>query len=225
MDTKIKRKIEEVVNCFETGTPEGDYSDVTLFRDGPNRLLQVTYGKAGVTEYGGNLGKLLNQYVANKGQYAEDIKKYIPQLGNKPSTLAVNPTFISLLKKAGQDPIMKQTQDEIFDSEYWVPAEQFFKDNKFTTPLSMLVIYDSYIHSGKVPMFIRNRFAESIPSNGGNEKKWITAYVEARGQWLKFNSNPILRQTIYRTNTFKTIINNNDWNLEKPINANGVVVN
>jgi hypothetical protein len=49
-------------------------------------------------------------------------------------------------------------------------------------PLSMLVVYDSFIHSGSVPMFLRKRFIERPPANGGDEKKWIGSYVEVRHQ-------------------------------------------
>lgn len=224
MDDKIKFKIEQIVNCFETGTPYGNYSDVTLYNDGPNELLQVTYGRAGVTEYGGNLEKVLVSYINKKGDKSNILYPYIAKIGKRPSVLAVDNVFIALLKELGHDTIMHQAQDEIFDSEYWVTAQKFYQDNKFTLPLSMLVIYDSYIHSGSVPMFLRNRFSERTPLNGGNERKWIDAYVETRGQWLKFHSNPILRQTVYRTNLFKKLSSDNNWNLDGNINANGEIV-
>jgi len=89
----------------------------------------------------------------------------------------------------------------------------------------MLVTYDSYIHSGRIPMFLRKRFKELQPLKGGNEKKWITSYVDVRHQWLKYHEKPILRKTIYRTQVFINEIERNNWNLEKlPINANGVKV-
>ena len=89
----------------------------------------------------------------------------------------------------------------------------------------MLVIYDSYIYSGSVPMFLRKRFTELTPVNRGDEKKWITSYVDVRHQWLKYHEKPILRKTIYRTQTFINEIERGNWNLEKlPINANGVNV-
>ena len=224
MEPNKKDKIEQIVNCFETGSKEGDYSDVTLFRDGPNRRLQVTYGKAGVTEYGGNLKLLLNHYIEKKGAQADAIQPYISKIGKIPSVIAVDKEFVALLKTAGHDPIMREAQDEIFDSAYWKPAFKFFTDLGFTTNLAMLVIYDSFIHSGSIPSWLRNRFSESPPSRGGDEKKWIKSYVETRHQWLKFHSNPLLRNTIYRTNTFKAAIAQDDWILDDVVNANGVRV-
>ena len=89
----------------------------------------------------------------------------------------------------------------------------------------MLVIYDSYIHSGSIPMFLRKRFKEFTPVNEGDEKKWITSYIDVRHQWLKYHEKPILRKTIYRTQVFINEIEKGNWNLEKlPINANGIIV-
>jgi chitosanase len=225
IDSKTKIKIEQIVNCFETGSPEGDYSDVTLYHDGPNQLLQITAGKAGVTEYGGNLEKVLTAYVNKNGKKASVLKPYISKIGSRPSVLAVDKDFIALLKELGHDNMMHEAQDEIFDSEYWIPAQKFFTSNGFTLPLSMLVIYDSYIHSGSVPMFLRNRFAEKTPANGGDERTWIDEYVSSRFQWLKFHSNPILRETVYRTALFKKLSADDNWNLDGTINANGENVN
>lgn len=215
MEDSIKKKIESVINCFETGSPAGDYSDVTLLHDGPNQRLQVTYGKAGVTEYGGNLKVLLTDYVETNGKYADFFAPYLKDIGK--GNLSSDKNFIQTLKLAGNDKFMIMAQDHVFDAVYWQPAYKFFVDNGFTTNLAMLTIYDSYIHSGSVPMFLRNRFAEKTPKNGGNEKQWIARYIETRKQWLKFHSNPILRKTTYRMDTIQKLINNNDWSLQNSI--------
>jgi len=107
---------------------------------------------------------------------------------------------------------------------YYQPAFNWFASFKFTQALSLLVIYDSHIHSGGVPGFLRERFAEPVPKNGGNEQAWIKAYVNARHDWLATNSRKVLRNTIYRTQTFKTAIAKNNWDLALPVNANGTIV-
>jgi chitosanase len=121
--------------------------------------------------------------------------------------------------------LLFMTQDKFFDEVYWNPAAAWFERNGFRLPLTMLVAYDSYIHSGRVPMFLRYRFSEKPPAKGGDEKKWTTSYVEARHQWLKYHEKKILRKTIYRTQTFMNEIGRDNWDLDKlPINANGVNV-
>ena len=219
-----KRLIERVVNVFETGTPEGKYSQITILADGKNGTRQITYGRSQTTEQG-NLTKLIEMYIRNNGTFAEQFSKYIDKIGKQP--LVDNKTFKDLLRSAGkEDEIMRSTQDEFFDLAYYKPAYEFFATNGFELPLSLLVIYDSYIHSGSIPQFLRKRFGEYPPAKGGDEKKWITSYVDVRHQWLKYHTNPILQRTIYRTQCFKDQITAENWQLDKlPVMANGVNVN
>lgn len=219
-----KKLIERVINVFETGTPEGKYSQVTILADGKNGTRQITYGRSQTTEQG-NLAKLIEMYIRNEGIFAESFSRYTDKIGKQP--LVDNKTFKDLLRTAAkEDEIMRTTQDEFFDLAYYKPAYEFFEKNGFTLPLSLLVIYDSYIHSGRVPQTLRQKFGEYPPAKGGDEKKWITSYVDIRHQWLKYHSNPILQRTIYRTKCFKDQIAVDNWALDKlPLIANGVEVN
>jgi chitosanase len=219
----IKKLIEHIINVFETGTPEGKYSQVTILADGKNGTRQITFGRSQTTEQG-NLAKLIEMYILNNGIYTEQFSKYIDKIGKQP--LVDNKTFKDLLRTAAkEDEIMRSTQDEFFDLAYYNPAYEFFTKNGFELPLSMLVIYDSYIHSGGILMSLRKRFGEYPPAKGGDEKKWITSYVDVRHQWLKYHANPILQRTIYRTQCFKDQITADNWMLDKlPVNANGVKV-
>jgi len=219
-----KQLIERVINVFETGTPDGRYDQVTILADGKNKSRQITYGRSQTTEQG-NLSKLIEMYIRNNGVYAEQFSRYIDKIGRQP--LADNKAFKDLLRtSAKEDQIMRSTQNEFFDLTYYNPAFEFFTKNGFTLPLSMLVIYDSYIHSGCVPQSLRKRFGEYPPAKGGDEKKWTSSYVDIRHQWLKYHANPIVRRTIYRTQCFKDQIMADNWLLDKlPIMANGTPVN
>lgn len=217
-----KSKILQVVNVFETGSKQGKYDTLVVYADGKNNSKQITYGRSQTTEQG-NLKALLQLYVAKKGKFANEFKPYILDLGKKP--LWDNTKFKNLLRKsAREDEVMKLSQDEFFDTLYYQPALHFFEKNKFAQALSLLVIYDSFIHSGSVPAFLRERFPENIPVNGGDEKKWIKQYVDIRHSWLEFHKRTILRKTIYRTQCFKNQIKSDNWNLSKEIIANSVKV-
>ncbi len=95
-------------------------------------------------------------------------------------------------------------------------------ENGFALPLSGLVIYDSYIHSGGIPAFLRRRFPASPPAKGGDEKEWIVQYLEVRLSWLANHSRPILQKTIYRVKNMLTAVNAGDWELSRPFIANGI---
>ncbi len=218
-----KRIIERVVNVFETGKPDGNYSAISIFHDGPHDIRQITFGRSQTTEYG-NLRELIQRYVAADGIYSEDLEPYAEKVGSVP--LTDDNRFKDLLRKAGRDDaVMRKAQDAFFDERYFKPSMKWAADNGFILPLSALVIYDSFIHSGRVLWAIRQMFPESPPSLGGDEIKWTAAYVHARHRWLASHPRQIVRKTVYRTQCFKNEIKRGNWKLEKlPIVPNGVKV-
>lgn len=217
-----KKKIIQIVNVFETGTPEGQYDLIAIFPDGRNNSRQITYGRSQTTEQG-NLRNLLERYVSMNGVFAADFQVFLPKVGSVP--LVDNKAFKELLKKsAREDPIMRQAQDETFEILYFQPALHFFNGEQFALPLSLLVIYDSYIHSGCVPGFLRARFSERTPLHGGDEKGWTAAYTNARKHWLATHSKKILRPTVYRTNCFLNEMSRGNWMLDQPVTTQGKTV-
>ena len=221
MEPEIKDKIQKIVNVFESGTPDGDYSCISLYEDGPNGIKQVTYGKSQTTEWG-NLPDLIKLYIKNDGKFSSEFAKFTDSLGR--TSLVANKSFISLLKQASEDSIMKESQDSFFDTHYWQPAKAWFDKNGFKSNLSMLVIYDSFIHSGSILKFLRQRFTETVPVNGGSEKAWIEQYCQTRLSWLNNHSNPILRKTNYRVVDFIRAMEKNDWDLNQEFLANGTKI-
>lgn len=217
-----KKKILQIVNVMETGTPDGRYDQVTILADGKNGAKQITYGRSQATEQG-NLKNIIQRYVNAGGKYAGEFSRYLPLIGKKP--LVNDTTFKQLLKaSANEDPLMRDAQDETFEILYYAPAFHFFQDEGFTLPLSMLVIYDSYIHSGSIPAFLRGRFPEATPLRGGNEKEWVAEYLRVRQDWLANHSKKVLRPTVYRTKSYLEAIKQDNWQLDKPVRANGVIV-
>jgi chitosanase len=172
----------------------------------------------------GNLVDLIRMYCDKGGAYAAQLKPYLPQIGVKP--LVDDSRFKSLLVSAArEDRLMKEAQDEFFDKVYSTPALKWFTEHGFTLPLSMLVIYDSFIHSGGIRLDLRRRFAELVPAKGGDEKKWIQQYVKARHEWLAGHDRPILRKTIYRTKCYLGEIERKNWDLTAlPIRMNDIAV-
>jgi len=218
-----KRLCEQIINVFESGSPLGNYSAISIYKDGPHNQRQVTYGRSQTTEFG-NLAELLEMYVKAEGIYSEALRPYLDRIEVVP--LADDSLFLQLLRDAGRkDPLMRQTQDAFFDKRYFIPAMTWADNNGFSLPLSALVIYDSFIHSGSILNFLRKRFPESPPASGGDERTWITQYVDTRQEWLANHENRILRKTVYRTGCFKKEINRDNWDLSRlPINANGIEV-
>lgn len=218
----IISKIEAVGNIFETGSEQGDYDEVVVYPDGKGGTRQVTYGKSQTTEQG-NLPILIEMYIAADGKYAEALKPGLDKM-KAGISVANDSVFKITLQEAGKDPIMHDVQDEFFKLYYLKPALNWFFEHGFTQPLSLLVIYDSFIHSGGILNFLRKKFSAVPPSVGGNEKGWISSYVTVRRAWLLKNSNKILQKTVYRMDTFLDAIMKGNWNLEQKINAHGRII-
>jgi chitosanase len=214
---------DRVINVFETGTINGKYGAISIYKDGPGKIRQITYGRSQTTEYG-NLRTLIEMYAAAGGLYSEELAPYVPKIGA--TALVDDEKFKSLLRSAGnEDPVMHRTQDLFFDQIYFQPAAKWADSNGFTEPLSMLVIYDSLIHSGRIRKDLRDKFPENFPAAGGREKVWVQQYVEVRDEWLRTHSNPEVRPSAYRTRDLLRQIKLANWKLDKlPLMANGTPV-
>jgi len=173
---------------------------------------QVTLGIQ-FDETSGDLGRVLDLYLENGGRYAQTLSDYRSKVdtGDKVSTvLARNNSFKTLLKRAGSDPVMQAAQDAIFAAETWDPALRRFYTNGFTLPLSMLVITDSFLQSGSILQFLRNRFREGPPAKGGREKVFITDYTYVRNNWLSGCPNRAIHNSAYRTRCYLAQINSDN---------------
>ncbi|MCB1498523.1 MAG: murein L,D-transpeptidase catalytic domain family protein [Bauldia sp.] len=218
-----RRICERVINVFETGTVAGRYGAISIYADGPNDIRQITYGRSQTTEYG-NLRELVEMYVGANGAFSEALRPFVSQIGRVP--LVDNDAFKTLLRRAGnEDPVMRATQDVFFERRYFRPALRWAGNNGFTLPLSVLVIYDSFIHSGSIREDLRNRFPERPPAQGGDEKTWIAQYVDVRHDWLTHHHRPAVRASNYRTRDLQREIAAGSWDLaRRPFMANGVPV-
>lgn len=210
-------KIKEIISCWETGSSNMDYSTIYIYDDGP-KGDQITIGNC-ITEFG-NLKELITVYLTR----AKDpiLRGYLPNVGKIP--LAGDKAFLDALKTASKSKAWKDSYEQIYALKYTIPAQQWANDNGFKLPLSHLCILDGFVHSGGMLMLLRKRFPEPLPIKGGSEKEWIKQYVKTRKHWLKTHSRKILNKTTYRMEDIQRAIEQDDWNLDNPFNANGVMI-
>lgn len=216
----LKQKLRSILNVFETSSPEGDYGKVAIMRDHPSGAFQLTYGRSQSPQHSSFPALLLKYLSDPKAKYVKELTR-----DNLADIKLVNDKeFIKYLKLAGKDPVMVIIQNRFFDQEYLEPSLRWAKKHGFNKPLSLAVIYDSFIHSGGIPMFLRRKFRAVPPSDGGNEEEWIRQYVYTRHSWLANHQRSILRKTIYRTKFFIAEFQKGNWNLNLPLYPNGVEI-
>ena len=216
-----KKTAQAVVNIFETGTALGKYGNVTLMAGDSGHL---TYGRSQTTLASGNLSLLLMSYCDSvDAQFATAFAPYLQRLGACDTSLDTDIAFRSLLREAGDDPVMHQVQDDFFDRVYWNPSVHDAASIGVATPLGTNVVYDSHIH-GSWPR-ISKRTNDRRGSLGEiGERKWIRAYVAERKEWLASSSNALLRKTVYRMEAFQKLISDKKWTLPLPLNVRGILI-
>lgn len=219
---RVKTLSRKIMNAFEMGRTDVDYSAIYIMNDGPGstKMLTVSWG---LTEFG-NLKRFISTYINAKGKFANEFQPYLSKIGV--STLSGNSAFISLLKKAGkEDQLYRDIMDDMYYQIYFNPAMDFFKNEGFTLPLSFVVILDSILNSGSILASLRAKFPEKTPKNGGNEKEWIKQYCQVRRDWLANHSKVILHAVAIRPKTYLKEIERDNWGLTiLPINCNSILV-
>lgn len=214
-----KEAAKAIVNIFETGKARGDYARVTLLVGDSGHL---TYGRAQTTLGSGNLHLLIKSYCDAPGAaYARACKPYLSRLADIDLRLDNDQAFRNLLKEAGADPVMRDTQDSFFDRVYWKPAAASAATLGLAEALSVAVVYDSVVHGSWIALRDRTVAKAGQPSKAG-ERAWVLAYIRERRNWLTAHPNTLLRKTAYRMEAFEAIIATKNWSLALPMTVRGV---
>ena len=201
----------------DSGSPDTDYKTIYLYKDGNNKRRQVTLGR-GFTQDGGNLWKVLARYISKSGAKADFFTPYEAKMSS--GDLWQDKDFLKAIGDCSTEQAMRDAQDEVFNEVYLNPALQWADTHGFTLALSYGVAVDSYLHSGQMSPRLVNSFAEHTPSNGGDEKKWMQAYLDARLSWFANSSGP-LHTCMFRPAFFLAQIKRGNWNLDCPLTVPG----
>lgn len=221
--TDLQKKVAQaIVNIFETGRVQGDYSNVTSISSDPGGL---TYGRSQTTLMSGNLYLLIEDYCETENaDFADELKPYLGRIKAKDTSLNRDLRLHNLLRQAGQDWVMQEVQDAFFDRVYWNPAVAQAQAIGITTPLGFAVVYDSVVHGSWGLMRDRTNQKYGTLANI-SEQTWVSRYVDTRREWLANHSIKILNKTVYRMDAFRLLISSGNWDLILPITVRGNLIN
>jgi chitosanase len=206
-----------IVNVFETGRIAGNYAAVAVLKGDSGHL---SYGRSQAALGSGVLFQLLEGYCQKQSaKYAAQLQPYLPRFRNKDSTLDADAALKALLKLAAtDDPVMRLTQDQFFDSRYLAPACSDAAALGVVEPLGAAVIYDSRIQGGW-PL-LKQRIG---PVTARGSKDWVQRYIALRKAWLNSLASP-LPSTVYRMDSFDSLVKLEQWNLDLPVAVHGITI-
>lgn len=171
--------------------------------------------------------RLKDVYVKPKPSDKAAIAKWEAEVEPKRVALLKDNDLKNLVELAAQDRAMRNAQDAFFAARYLKPALKQARAVGFKRALSVAVAFDSAIHSGPGWWDSHKDDVDAIagPASAENEEKWVSAYIEYRRNWLlkKADENPakygILKQTLYRPDTFAKLAKAGNWDLQLPVQA------
>lgn len=206
-----------IVNLFETGRVPGNYAALAVLKGDSGHL---SYGRSQAALGSGTLFQLLDGYCQKQSaKYAGQLQPYLPRLKNKDVTLDADDALKALLKLAAtDDPVMRLTQDQFFDSRYLAPACSDAAALGVAEPLGATVIYDSRIQGGW-PM-LKQRIG---PVSSRGSKDWVQRYVALRKDWLNSLAPP-LPSTVFRMDAFDSLVKLGNWNLDLPLTVHSIAI-
>lgn len=183
----------------------------------PGDTGHLTFGRSQTTLGSGNLHDLLKQYADNTGaRFARELTPYLQRFREKDLTLDADLHLHNVLRATADDPVMRDTQDEFFDKRYWTPAARLADREGITSPLGVAVVYDSTVHGSWGAIRGRtNAACGPLPTAG--ERSWISQYVTERRAWLAGHSRKDLRDTVYRMDAFRRLIELDAWSFTLPL--------
>lgn len=220
---KIKLIVLAIVHIFETSKPLGEYAACVVLRDGAG----VSYGINQFTHRSGSLLAVVKRYLKKGGTISRAALEAALPLLTRTDTSAIvqlsnDAGFKRALRAAAATREMREAQHEISDEKYLRPAVKACEGSRFVLPLSLAVIFDSINHGSFAKIRDRVKIARAnFATDLEFEKAWIYSYVKNRDAWLENHSNPLLRQTDYRTDFFLAQIARGNWTLELPMNVHG----
>lgn len=232
LDPEKRRIVWSVLSVFETGRPEGNYSAVAVLADGAG----ISYGKHQATDRSDTVDAIVLRYLdLGGGIFGERLRPFLSFLADDASA-RLDPLrpdgwpqeakdLMRLLSDAGEDPVMRLAQDQVFAEQYWEPCRSRCLAMGLVLPLSWAAIYDTTIQSGPAGVEnIRKRFPEVPPAGGGSETAWTRAYLEARKSWIStFHNaahperNATVRSTTYRAESLLDLADEGNWELLTPV--------
>jgi len=218
---------DQIISVFENNWPEIDYAYAEDLGDGRG----ITAGRAGFTSANGDMLIVVERYTQIVP--GNPLAVYLPRLRELAAEESGDVDGLEGLddawRKAAEDPIFREVQDEVVDDEYYWPAVDHADDLGMIFPLSLLNLYDACIQHGDgddpdgLPAMIDTVCARlgGSPADGVDELDWLDEFMTVRRAVLLDPFDPetkdVWAESVGRVDALRSIFDSGNTNLAPPI--------
>lgn len=216
-----KQAARVILSIFETGRKEGQPSALAVLDDGAG----ISYGMHQATHRSGALAKVVERYIELEGKEAGKLIAHLPGLKRTDLKSVANAAssgkLKTLLVMAGNEPVMRQAQQAVFDRDYLNPAIVQCEQYGWLLPLSLAIVYDSHIQGSWAR--VRDRVMLRV-SRTADEKAWMRDYLAQRAAYLLSLPKQSQKNSVYRPRELGQQADLDNWALAAPFRLRGVTV-
>ena len=212
VETEV-RTIAAMVRSEESGSAKPNYGAITTDDGG------LTYGSYQFDSNSGELGQLLNRYISRGGKYSSALKGYASQMsrGRHPN----DSNLRSILRQAASDPIMQQTQDDLFTDIHIKPSMQKAADLGIRSPMGVALYVDIQTNGGVGSVVASAKARAGSIHSPADETRFIQAMLDAREaryrRLARHGYGRYLSGWLARNNDYRKALANNDIGLSGKI--------
>lgn len=211
-----------ILSIFETSKKRGNASALAVLRDGAG----LSYGCHQATHRAGSLGNVLLAYATLQPEQSVTAMRYHKLLKDRSESnvnrQSDNHELRSWLKKVGlHDPLMLRAQEQVFNRDYMAPATAEWQRRSFTTPLSLVIVYDSFIQGSW--HLCRERTSQNH-RGPVSEREWMATYLNEREDFLLSLRTQDQRNSVYRPRALRQLLIQANWQLTTPFTVRSITV-
>lgn len=109
----------------------------------------ISYGKHQATLKSGALYQVIDKYTTiSDAEPARMLTSYLSRIEERDESLRNDQRFLTLLKRAGSDPLMATAQDVVFSELYWKKSVETAITIGVKSKFGFAVIYDTHVQGG-----------------------------------------------------------------------------
>jgi chitosanase len=212
----IARRVKAISNVFEVGSISPDYSYSEELGDGRGLTL---------TQYGLVTNELEVGWVIELHQARRPNTRlarflpYLPPHGSGTSMEELKDFAEIWREEIAEGSSLVSACDAVADRLYFVPALEASRGAGLTTPVGLLIFYDTLLQHGggddpdSFGAILERAVAEGAPSGGGEEKRFLKRFLAERRAVLLDPHNAetavVWRRSVTRVDALETLLERN----------------